>query len=108
MNLDYAHRAKVAMSGEYIGRFQCKIGYGKVTQSNCLWVGGLGSWVTHQMLEREFDRFGMIDRIVWPQGKSYAYVLYDNIDAAQVAINEMRGAPLGGSDAEIESGLCRC
>ncbi|KAK3102800.1 hypothetical protein FSP39_014003 [Pinctada imbricata] len=101
LNLDCAHRAKVSMSGEYIGRFQCKIGYGKVTPSTCLWVGGLGSWVTHQMLEREFDRFGVIDRIVWPQGKNYAYVLYDNIDAAQVAINEMRGAPLGGNDRRL-------
>ncbi|XP_061187734.1 RNA-binding protein spenito-like [Saccostrea echinata] len=101
MNLDYAHRAKVEMSGQYIGRFQCKIGYGKVTPSTCIWVGGLGPWVTHQMLEREFDRFGIIERIEWPQGKSYAYVLYDNIDAAQAACSEMRGAPLGGQDRRL-------
>jgi RNA-binding protein 15 len=101
MNLDYAHRAKVEMSGQYIGRFQCKIGYGKVTPSTCVWVGGLGPWVTHQMLEREFDRFGIIERIEWPQGKSYAYVLYDNIDAAQAACSEMRGAPLGGQDRRL-------
>lgn len=101
MNLDYAHRAKVEMSGQYIGRFQCKIGYGKVTPSTCIWVGGLGPWVTHQMLEREFDRFGIIERIEWPQSKSYAYVLYDNIDAAQAACSEMRGAPLGGQDRRL-------
>ena len=31
LNLDMAHRAKVEMSGQYIGKFQCKIGYGKAT-----------------------------------------------------------------------------
>lgn len=30
-NLDMAHRAKVELSGQYIGKFQCKIGYGKST-----------------------------------------------------------------------------
>lgn len=101
MNLDCAHRCKVETSGKYIGRFQCKIGYGKVTPSNCLWVGGLGPWVNHQTLEREFDRFGVIHRIEWPHGKNYAYVLYDNNDAAQAASSEMRGFPLGGQDRRL-------
>lgn len=97
INLDCAHKAKVELSGQYIGRFQCKIGYGKVTATTCLWVGGLGSWITHKTLEQEFDRFGVISRIEWPRGKDYAYVLYDSLDAAQAACQEMRGAPLGGN-----------
>lgn len=101
MNLDCAHRAKVEMSGQYIGRFQCKIGYGKVTPTTCLWVGGLGPWVTPQALEREFDRFGVIDRIEWPQSKNFAYVLYDNIDAATAACQEMRGFSLGDSNRRL-------
>lgn len=101
INLDCAHKAKVELSGQYIGRFQCKIGYGKVTATTCLWVGGLGTWITHETLEREFDRFGMINRIEWPRGKDYAYVLYDNLDAAQAACQEMRGAPLGGNDRRL-------
>lgn len=100
-NLDMAHRAKVDMSGKYIGRFQCKIGYGKITPSSCLWVGGLGPWVNHETLESEFDRFGVIHRIEWPHGKNYAYVVYDNVDAAQAALNEMRGFSLGGKDRKI-------
>ena len=101
MILDHAHRAKVEMSGNYIGRFQCKIGYGKANPTTCLWVGGLGSWVTPESLEREFDRFGMIDRIEWPHGKNYAYVVYDNIDAATAACTGMRGFPLGGTDRKL-------
>ncbi|XP_064605410.1 RNA-binding protein spenito-like [Liolophura sinensis] len=100
-NLDFAHKAKVDMSGKHIGRFQCKIGYGKANPTTCLWVGGLGPWITHETLEREFDRFGVIHRIEWPHGKNYAYVLYDSIDAAQAACQDMRGFPLGGADRRL-------
>ncbi|KAK7503454.1 hypothetical protein BaRGS_00005375 [Batillaria attramentaria] len=101
INLDCAHRAKVEMSGKYIGKFQCKIGYGKVTPTTCLWVGGIGPWVSRDTLEQEFDRFGAIQRIEWPPGKCYAYVLYDSIDAAKAACQEMRGCPLGGPDRRL-------
>ena len=102
INLDMAHRAKVDMSGQYIGdKFQCKIGYGKVSPSTCLWVGGLGPWIQTETLEREFDRFGAIHRIEWPTGKNYAYVLYDSIDAAQAACQEMRGFHIGGTDKRL-------
>lgn len=42
-NLDMAARAKVELSGQYIGKFQCKIGYGKATQTTKIWIGGLGT-----------------------------------------------------------------
>ncbi|XP_074644871.1 RNA-binding protein spenito-like [Tubulanus polymorphus] len=101
LTLDMAYRAKSDMSGQHIGRFQCKIGYGKVTPTTCLWVGSLGPWVTLETLEREFDRFGVINKIEWTAGKNYAYVLYDSIDAAQAANQEMRGFPLGGPDRRL-------
>lgn len=101
INLDCAHRAKVEMSGKYIGRFQCKIGYGKVTPTTVIWVGGLGPWVTVETLEREFDRFGAIQHIEWPRNKNFAYVIYDSIDAAQAACQQMRGFPLGGPDRRL-------
>ncbi|ESP03510.1 hypothetical protein LOTGIDRAFT_224309 [Lottia gigantea] len=101
MILDAAHKAKVEMSGKYIGRFQCKIGYGKVTPTTCLWVGGLGTHINYDTLEREFDRFGVINKIEWPSGKSYAYVLYDSIDAASAACQEMRGAQLAGQTKRL-------
>ncbi|BFZ10519.1 hypothetical protein BsWGS_13558 [Bradybaena similaris] len=101
INLDCAHRAKVEMSGKYIGRFQCKIGYGKVTPTTVIWVGGIGPWVTVETLEREFDRFGAIQHIEWPRNKNFAYVIYDSIDAAQAACQQMRGFPLGGPDKRL-------
>ncbi|KAH7936913.1 hypothetical protein HPB49_006423 [Dermacentor silvarum] len=101
VNLDMAHRAKVEMSGQYIGKFQCKIGYGKATPSTRIWVGGLGSWTSMSLLEREFDRFGLIRKIEYVKGDSHAYIQFDSIDAATSACQQMRGAPLGGHDKRL-------
>ena len=100
-NLDCAHKAKVEMSGQYIGKFQCKIGYGKVTPTTCLWIGGLGPWVSFDTIEREFDRFGVISKIEWPPGRNYAFVLYNSIDGAQAACQDMRGFPAGGPERRL-------
>lgn len=100
-NLDMAHRSKVELSGQYIGKFQCKIGYGKPTPTTRIWVGGLGPWTSLAQLEREFDRFGAIKKIDYVKGDGQAYILYDSIDAATAAVKEMRGFPLGGPDKKL-------
>lgn len=100
-NLDMAHRAKVELSGQYIGKFQCKIGYGKATPTTRIWVGGLGSWTSITQLEREFDRFGAIKKIEYQKGDTSAYILYESIEAAQAAVKEMRGFALGGPDRRL-------
>lgn len=100
-NLDMAHRAKVELSGQYIGKFQCKIGYGKATPTTRIWVGGLGAWTSVTQLEREFDRFGAIKKIEYQKGEGSAYILYESIEAAQAAVKEMRGFPLGGADRKL-------
>ena len=100
-NLDMAHRAKVELSGQYIGKFQCKIGYGKVHATTKVWVGGLGDWCSPSLLWKEFDRFGAIKDIEFREGDSQAHVQYENIDAAQAAVQEMRGHPLGGPDKRL-------
>ncbi|XP_043223218.1 RNA-binding protein spenito-like [Amphibalanus amphitrite] len=102
-NLDQSNRCKTELSGQYIGKFQVKIGYGKVLPSCKVWVGGLGSWTTVQILEREFDRFGAIKKIEYVKGEPYAHVLYETLDAATAAVNEMRGFPLGGPDKRIKT-----
>lgn len=100
-NLDMAHRAKVELSGQYIGKFQCKIGYGKASPTTRIWVGGLGSWTSVTQLEREFDRFGVIKKIEYQKGDTSAYILYESIEAAQAAVKEMRGFALGGPDRRL-------
>lgn len=100
-NLDMAHRAKVELSGQYIGKFQCKIGYGKASPTTRIWVGGLGSWTSVAQLEREFDRFGVIKKIEYQKSDSCAYILYESIEAAQAAVKEMRGFALGGPERRL-------
>lgn len=102
-NLDMAHRAKVELSGQYIGKFQCKIGYGKATPTTRIWVGGLGPWTSVTQLEREFDRFGAIKKIDYVKGDVQALILYDSIDAAQAAVKEMRGFALGGPERRLRT-----
>lgn len=99
--LDMAHRAKVELSGQYIGKFQCKIGYGKATPTTRIWVGGLGAWTSVTQLEREFDRFGAIKKIEYAKGDTQAFILYDSIDAATAAVKEMRGFTLGGPERRL-------
>jgi len=100
-NLDMAFRAKVEMSGQTIGRHLCRIGYGKVIPSACLWVGGIGPWLTPDALGRVFGRHAAVQHVVWPAGKNYAYVLCASIDEARAALASMRGAPLGGQDRRL-------
>ncbi|CAG0895099.1 unnamed protein product [Cyprideis torosa] len=100
-NLDMAHRAKIQLSGQYIGKFMCKVGYGKPNPTTKVWVGGLGPAANVQLLEKEFDRFGVIKNIDFNKGENMAYITYDSIDAAKAAVAEMRGVPLGGPSARI-------
>lgn len=100
-NLDMAHRAKVELSGQYIGKFQCKIGYGKAAPTTRIWVGGLGAWTSVTQLEREFDRFGAIKKIEYSKGDAFAYIIYESMEAAQAAVKDMRGFPLGGAERRL-------
>lgn len=100
-NLDMAHRAKVELSGQYIGKFQCKIGYGKSTPSAKIWIGGLGAWTSITQLEREFDRYGAIKKVEYQKGDTWAHILYETVEAAQTAHKEMRGFELGGPDRRL-------
>ncbi|XP_033644505.1 RNA-binding protein 15-like [Asterias rubens] len=101
LNLDMAHKAMVSMSGQYIGRNQAKTGYGKLSPTTRLWVGGLGPWVSLGVLEHEFDRFGAIRKIDYIKGDDYAYIQYETLEAAQAAASNMRGFPLGGPNRRL-------
>lgn len=100
-NLDMAYHAKIEMSGRLIGRHQCRIGYGKASPSSCLWVGGIGPWLTPESLGRAFGRHALVQRVEWPPGMNYAYVQFASTDEARNAMNMMRGAPLGGQDRRL-------
>ena len=100
-NLDMAHTAKVKLSGKFIGPYQCKIGYGKPTPSTCIWIGGVGTWITKSALAREFERFGSVQRVVWPEGCDYAYLTYNSVESAKAAVEAMRGFRYKGAEKRL-------
>lgn len=100
-NLDMAASAKRELSGQYIGKFQCKVGYGKIHKTSRVWLGALGDWCTRELIEREFDRFGAMGEISYQPGDTEAVIQYESIEAAGVAVNEMRGFALGGPGKRI-------
>ena len=80
-----AHRAKVELSGQYIGKFQCKIGYGKVNATTKVWVGQLGSWCSRDLLWKEFDRFGAIKDIEYRTGDTQVYYIFPKIHSINMS-----------------------
>ncbi|ESO05953.1 hypothetical protein HELRODRAFT_64541 [Helobdella robusta] len=96
-NLDMAYAAKVELSGQFLGKYQCKIGYARPVPTTCVWIGGLTENVKKQDIIIQFERFGKIVAFQWPKDQSYAYVAYDNVESAQLAIMELRGFPVPGT-----------
>ncbi len=97
-NMDQSQLAKYNLSDQLVAGQKCKIGYGKPTKSPRLWVGGLGPWTSLESLEKEFDRYGAIEKIEYSRGGNHAYVSFASIDAASEACQAMKGFPLGGRD----------
>ncbi len=95
VNVSMAYRAKLGMTGKKIAGYTCKIGYGKVTPSRCLWVGGLGPWTTYPEFAALIERLGRPRKIIWPSGKSYANILFSSNDAAASVAASLRGRTIG-------------
>ncbi|KAJ8963070.1 hypothetical protein NQ318_018534 [Aromia moschata] len=85
------------------GSFNAKSVMARLPRPTRIWVGGLGPWTSIPQLEREFDRFGAIKKIDYVKGDNQALILYDSIDAAQAAVKEMRGFPLGGPERRLRT-----
>ena len=102
-NLDMAHTAKVKLSGKFIGPYQCKIGYGKPVPCSSVWIGGVGPWITKSALTREFERFGTVERFVWPEGRDFAYLIYNNVESAKAAVETMRGFRFRGAERRLRT-----
>ncbi|KAL7063148.1 hypothetical protein AAHC03_01519 [Spirometra sp. Aus1] len=101
VNLNMAHRAKLNMSGKTIGQFTCKIGYGKVTPTRCLWIGGLGPWIKYPSFAAIVERIATPEKIIWPSGKTYAHIMFSSVDTAEMVASTLRGYPLGGNSRKL-------
>ncbi|XP_055013054.1 heterogeneous nuclear ribonucleoprotein R isoform X1 [Boleophthalmus pectinirostris] len=64
-----------------------------------LFVRKLASAVTEELLEKTFSQFGKLERV--KKLKDYAFVHFEERDAAVKAMDEMNGQELGGEEIEI-------
>ncbi|KAJ3609744.1 hypothetical protein NHX12_024255 [Muraenolepis orangiensis] len=64
-----------------------------------LFVRKLATPVTEELLEKTFSQFGKLERV--KKLKDYAFVHFEERDAAVKAMEEMNGKALGGEEIEI-------
>ncbi|PNY25867.1 RNA-binding protein, partial [Tolypocladium capitatum] len=80
-------------------------GYNPATQMNqftdpnntTVFVGGLSGYVTEDELRSFFQGFGEITYVKIPPGKGCGFVQFVHRHAAEMAINQMQGYPIGNS-----------
>ena len=101
-NLDQSQEAKYYEDGQLIGAGKrCNIGYGKPVKTRRLFIGGLGPSTSIEALAKEFDRYGVIEKIDYIRGGNHAYALFASNDAAVEACLAMKGFPLGGKERRL-------
>ncbi|KAH7725541.1 Protein GRLD-1 a [Aphelenchoides avenae] len=98
--VDQAIDARKTQHGKPIrpGSTRCQIGYGKSQVSPMLWVGGLGSWTTKDLLLKEFERYGNVENVDYEEGSTSAYIRFTDTAEATDACRAMKNYPLGGND----------
>jgi RNA recognition motif-containing protein len=101
LTMDMAIKAREAMLDKFIGSTVPKLGYGTQNVSKSLWVGGIGSWTSIDLLRTEFGQFGEIERIDWPDNRDYAFITYTNSADAKEALQVMHGSMHGDPPREI-------
>ncbi|OIW34350.1 RNA-binding domain-containing protein [Coniochaeta ligniaria NRRL 30616] len=86
--------------------------YGPMTPMNqftdpnntTVFVGGLSGYVTEDELRSFFQGFGEITYVKIPPGKGCGFVQFVHRHAAEMAINQMQGYPIGNSRVRLSWG----
>ncbi|KAH7312496.1 hypothetical protein B0I35DRAFT_356664 [Stachybotrys elegans] len=87
-------------------------GFNPATQMNqftdpnntTVFVGGLSGYVTEDELRSFFQGFGEITYVKIPPGKGCGFVQFVHRHAAEMAINQMQGYPIGNSRVRLSWG----
>lgn len=69
-----------------------------------VFVGGLSGYVTEDELRSFFQGFGDITYVKIPPGKGCGFVQFVQRHAAEMAINQMQGYPIGNSRVRLSWG----
>ncbi|UJR09104.1 hypothetical protein I4U23_013351 [Adineta vaga] len=90
-NMDMAYEARRAMDGHFIGKADCKIGYGKIVPTGCLWIGNIPMDMKRRDLEQALTRYGQLKSFDYSNGDPIAVVSYDEIEHAIAARLKLTG-----------------
>ena len=89
MTINDAINAKNDMHGKVYKSMELKVGFGRGTQPGRVWCGNITSDGDISELEKTFDRFGTIRYVDYQEGDDHAFFHFDDMDAAQTAIDSL-------------------
>ncbi|XP_065357231.1 protein split ends isoform X2 [Calliphora vicina] len=101
-------KAMRKMDGEHLGNNRIKLGFGKSMPTNCVWIDGIGEKISESHLQSQFSRYGAVSKVVVDRQRQLALVLYEQIQYAQTAVKEMRGATLRGRKLQVDFASREC
>jgi RNA recognition motif-containing protein len=95
-----------AMGGPHMGFYGAPQPMNQFTDPNntTVFVGGLSGYVTEDELRSFFQGFGEITYVKIPPGKGCGFVQFVQRHAAEMAINQMQGYPIGNSRVRLSWG----
>ncbi|KAL1848808.1 hypothetical protein Plec18167_004407 [Paecilomyces lecythidis] len=95
-----------AMGGPPMGFYGAPQPMNQFTDPNntTVFVGGLSGYVTEDELRSFFQGFGEITYVKIPPGKGCGFVQFVQRHAAEMAINQMQGYPIGNSRVRLSWG----
>lgn len=96
------------MDGEHLGSNRIKLGFGKSMPTMCVWVDGISENVTDKYLNMQFHQFGPISHVAVDRERCHALVFFEQINCAQTAVKEMRGASLRGRRLQVDFASREC
>ncbi|XP_034950926.1 protein split ends isoform X2 [Chelonus insularis] len=101
-------KAMRSMDGEHLGANRIKLGFGKSMPTTCVWVDGIGECVSEKYLNMQFHQFGPVNQVVVDRERGHALVFFEQINCAQTAVKEMRGASLRGRRLQVDFASREC
>ncbi|CAD6998331.1 unnamed protein product [Ceratitis capitata] len=101
-------KAMRKMDGEHLGGNRIKLGFGKSMPTNCVWIDGVTEKISESLLQSHFSRYGTVTKVMVDRLRQLALVLYDQIQYAQTAVKEMRGATLRGRRLQVDFASREC
>ncbi|KAI1303566.1 putative RNA-binding protein 15B [Halotydeus destructor] len=100
-NMLYAYKAKSKLHLRILGSCPMVIGYGKLLPTSKIWIGHLDHTLDTLVLEREFDRFGAITKLIHYRQNGEAYVQYESVSAAEEARKQLTGTKVTWNEKKI-------